>query len=215
MFYNMKKEWKDISVTLYNGMAGWPGDEKFNMERTFEIGKGSACNVSKYTMSSHAGTHIDPPYHFLPDGISLDKMEISSTVGPARVIEIQDRESVKPAELAKHRIRRGERLLFKTVNSEKCWKTREFVKDFVHISPEAATLIAQTGVLAIGIDYLSAGGYENNGDLTHMKLMERGVWIIEGLDLSGISPGKYEMICLPLKILNSDGAPARAIIRKL
>jgi len=129
------------------------------------------------------------------------------------VIEIRDPESIKPVELRPYQIQRGERVLFKTRNSTRCWHTDDFVEDFVYISQEAARYLAVQQVQAIGVDYLSVGGFFTDGLETHHALLEAGIWIIEGLNLSEVEPGIYELICLPLKIEESDGAPARAILR--
>jgi arylformamidase len=171
-------------------------------------------NLSAISLGSHSGTHIDAPLHFIPTGKSVPEMPFDAVIGPARVLEIADPESVKPEELAPHDIRSGERILFKTRNSERCWKTDSFIEDFVSISPGAAHFLAEKGVRAVGIDYLSVGAYGKNGGETHRILLESGAWIIESLDLSGVEPGEYELICLPLKVLNSEGAPARAVLRK-
>ena len=111
-------------------------------------------------------------------------------------------------------VQQGECLLFKTLNSTRCWKTDTFVEDFVYLSQEAARYLASVGVQTVGINYLSVGGFAKDGLETHLALLGAGIWIIEGLDLSLIEPGTYELICLPLKIADSDGAPARAILRK-
>src|SRR2546421_1782428 len=138
---------------------------------------------------------------------------LSVAMGQARVIEIRDPESIKPEELRPHQIQRGERILFKTRNSPRCWQTDDFVEDFVYISQEAARYLAVQQVQTIGVDYLSVGGFFTDGVETHHALLEAGIWIIEGLNLSEAEPGIYELICLPLKIKGSDGAPARAILR--
>lgn len=142
-------------------------------------------------------------------------MPFSATIGPARVIAIRDPESVKPDALRPHRINRGERILFKTRNSSRCWKTDAFVEDFVYLSTEAANFLTDHGVQTVGVDYLSVGGYMENIDEVHRVLLEAGIWIIEGLDLSMVKPGRVELICLPLKVLRGDGAPARAILRSI
>lgn len=206
--------WIDISVTLRTGMVHWPGDRPFLIERTQDLSRGDDMNISAISLGSHSGTHIDAPLHFIPAGKSVPEMPFDAVIGPARVLEIADPESVKPEELAPHDIRSGERILFKTRNSERCWKTDSFVEDFVYISLGAAHFLAEKGVRAVGIDYLSVGAYGKNGGETHRILLESGAWIIESLDLSGVEPGEYELICLPLKVLNSEGAPARAVLRK-
>jgi arylformamidase len=207
--------WIDISVPLKSGMVHWPGDPPVKIRRVRDMDSGDTANLSLLSMGAHSGTHMDAPLHFLRGGKGLDEMPLSATVGSARVIEIEDRESVKVDELRRHRIRRGERVLFKTINSHRCWKTDSFVEDFVYLSTEAGRFLADRRVRAVGIDYLSVGGFEKNGIEVHRALLKAEVWIIEGLDLSRLRPGNYELVCLPLRIIRSDGAPARAIVRRL
>ncbi|MBI3277273.1 MAG: cyclase family protein [Chlamydiae bacterium] len=196
------------------GMVHWPSDPKIQIKKIFSLTKGDAANVSLITMGSHTGTHMDAPSHFLKKGQSIDQMPLDATIGKARVIEIYDPVSVKPDELKKYRIRPGERILFKTINSSRLWKKNSFVKNFVYISKEAAQFLAQCKIKSVGVDYLSVGGYQKEGALTHQILLKAGIWIIEGLNLSRVQPGKYELICLPLKLVNGDGAPARAVLIK-
>jgi arylformamidase len=176
---------------------------------------GDIANVSKISMGSHSGTHMDAPLHFVRDGEGLDEMPLIATMGRARVIEIQDSESVKPRDLDPHEIRRGERILFKTQNSARGWPSAAFIEDFVYVSQEAARYLADRKIQTLGIDYLSVGGFYKDGVETHQALLEAGIWIIEGLDLSQVEPGDYELICLPIKVEGSDGAPARAILRAI
>lgn len=143
-------------------------------------------------------------------------MPLDVTVGPARVIAIRDSKVITSEELRQHQVRPGERLLFKTRNSTRCWKTDRFIKDFVSLSPEAARFIAQRRVRLVGIDYLSVGSYrERNGVEVHRTLLGAGIWILEGLNLSQVRPGTYELICLPLRIVDSDGAPARTVLQPI
>jgi arylformamidase len=210
----MTKSWIDVSVPLYTGMVHWPDNPPVQIEHMLDMARGDICNVSTLAMGSHTGTHMDGPRHFLQTGKGLDEMPFDATLGLARVIEIRDRESIKPDELRPLAIQQGERLLFKTQNSTRCWKSDTFVEDFVYVSQEAARYLASLGVRTVGVDYLSVGGYTRDGLETHRALLEAGIWIIEGLDLSQVEPGIYDLICLPLKIAQSDGAPARAIVRK-
>jgi arylformamidase len=144
----------------------------------------------------------------LKGGAGAEEVPLENLVGPARVIEIKDPHAVKAEELQVHNLGVGERLLFKTSNSERCWKTSQFVPDFVAIAEDAASYLAGLDTLAVGIDYLSAGNPE-----THRTLLGSGVVILEGLNLTGISQGRYELLCLPLKILKGDGAPARVLLK--
>src|SRR5438874_2630846 len=211
----MTQDWIDISVPLYTGMVHWPDNPPVQIERALDINKGDAANVSKMSMGVHTGTHMDAPIHFLPGGKGIDQLPLSATIGRARVIEIHDPESIKPNELEPHQIGRDERILFKTRNSSRCWQTNDFVKDFVYISHEAAQYLAERHVQTVGVDYLSVGGFYKDGAETHHALLGAGIWIIEGLNLSQVQAGTYELICLPIKIQGSDGAPARAILRAM
>ncbi|MGV3774583.1 MAG: cyclase family protein [Verrucomicrobiales bacterium] len=209
----MGKEWIDITVPIKTGMVHWPGDPDIEVSSILSMEKGAVCNVSRLSMGSHTGTHMDAPRHFIANGKTLDKMPLDATIGPARVVEILDKEAIKVEELKPLRIKAGERIIFKTRNSRKAWKTDIFDEDFVHVSKEAAEFLARAMVRTVGIDYLSVGGFKKDGVETHQFLLGAGIWIIEGLNLFKIKPGKYELLCLPLKVLNSDGAPARALLR--
>lgn len=205
--------WVDISVPLHSDMVHWPDNPPVEIERVLSIEHGDKANVSKLSMGSHTGTHMDAPIHFFRDGKGIDTMPLNAAIGRARVIEIHDPESIKPEELLPHQIQRGERILFKTSNSTRCWQTNDFVKDFVYISQEAARYLAAQQVQTVGVDYLSVGGFFKDGVETHHALLGAGIWIIEGLNLSNVQPGPVELICLPLKIVDGDGAPARVILR--
>lgn len=210
----MSGKFIDVSVPLHNGMVHWPGDAPFDRLQTLHIAKGDICNLSQISCSAHTGTHMDAPRHFLKDGRGMETMPIEATVGPARVIAIHDPDLIRIAELEPHKIQRGERVLFKTRNSGHTWKKSEFQEKFVHIPQDTARYLAMCGVQTVGVDYLSVGGFETDSAETHQALLEAGIWIIEGLNLEHVEPGEYELICLPLKLVGSDGAPARAILRE-
>lgn len=210
-----KDGWIDVSVPLRSGMVHWPDNPSVSIERMLDMERGDVANVSKISMGSHTGTHMDGLLHFVRGGKGLDEMPLDATIGPARVIEIRDPESVKAEELRPHGIRRGERVLFKTRNSARSWPSEGFIEDFVYVSQGAARYLAACEVRTVGIDYLSVGGFRKDAIETHRALLEAGIWVIEGLDLSGVETGEYELICLPLKIERSDGAPARALLRAI
>lgn len=208
-------DWIDISVPLRNGMVAWPGDAPFERSNTLEIANGDPCNLSQISSSAHIGTHMDAPRHYLRDAAGMETMPVATTIGRCRVIEIHDAEAIRTSELEPLHLARGERVLFKTGNSERCWKTDQFQEKYISIAPEAARYLAERRVQTVGVDYLSVGGFESGGAQTHRILFEAGIWVIEGLMLEHVEPGEYELICLPLKIIGGDGAPARAVLRKL
>ena len=207
--------WIDISVRLRSGMVHWPDNPPVRIERMLDMKHGDVANVSKISMGSHTGTHMDAPLHFVREGEGIDEMPLTAAMGRARVIEIHDPESVKPDDLYPHGIRRGERILLKTQNSARDWPSTDFIEDFVYVSQEAARYLAACEIQTIGIDYLSVGGFYRDGVETHEALLNAGIWVIEGLALSQVESGEYELICLPMKVERSDGAPARAILRAI
>jgi len=209
----MPEGWIDISVPVRSGMVHWPNDPEVEIKRLLNIERGDVCNASHMSMSVHTGTHMDAPLHFVAGGTSIDQMPLDATVGPARVIEITDKESIKADDVRRSKLKADERVLFKTRNSRRAWEGEPFDEDFVYISQEAARLLADSKVRTVGVDYLSVGGYKKDGVETHVALLGAGIWIIEGLNLAKVEPGLYDLVCLPLKLAGSDGAPARALLR--
>lgn len=211
----MSSPWIDISVTLKTGMVHWPSDPPVRVSHAKEMEKGDPCTVSLLEMGAHTGTHMDAPAHFVRGGPGISTMPLDTAIGVARVIAIRDRISVRPEELVQHRIRRGERILFRTRNSEQCWDTDTFVEEFVYISGAAAHYLVERGVRLVGIDYLSVDAFHKDGADTHQALLTADIWVLEGLSLKKVRAGRYQLICLPLKIEGCDGAPARAVLRAL
>ena len=206
--------WIDVTMPVRSGMVHWPGDVAVKVEKKLDMAKGDAITLSTLSMGAHTGTHIDAPMHFIKDGMGLDALPFEATIGLARVIEISDPVSIKVDALARLRIREGERILFKTRNSATDWHQKEFTEDFVYISQDAARFLVERKVQTVGIDYLSVGGFKTDGPETHTHLLGAGIWLIEGLNLSKIEPGRYQMICLPLRLQNTEGSPARVILKR-
>jgi arylformamidase len=207
-------KWIDISLTLKSNMVHWPGDPPFSIEPVREMDKGDSVNLSKILMGAHSGTHVDAPVHFIKGAKGVDQILIDSLIGPARIIEIADADAIKEEELARHEIKKDERVLLRTRNSiNKILYKDAFTEDFVYIEKGAAEFLVACGIKTLGVDYLSVGGYKKNGPDVHRMLLDAGILIIEGLDLTKALPGFYDMICLPIKILDSDGAPARVIVK--
>jgi arylformamidase len=204
----------DISLTISPGIPVWPGDPKVEMELISSMEKGAHVNITRLALCAHTGTHVDAPRHFLNDGGTVESLPLEALTGPAHVIRIPDEVTAITADvLERVSIPDGaERLLFKTRNSA-LWARgeAEFQTGFVAIPADGAEWLVQRGVKLVGVDYLSVSPYKVSIP-THHTLLKAGVVILEGVDLSAVSEGAYELYCLPLKIAGSDGAPARVIL---
>ncbi|HEX9616711.1 MAG TPA: cyclase family protein [Anaerolineales bacterium] len=203
----------DISLSISPDLPTWPGDPPIVLERVDKIEEGANNNVSRLDMSVHTGTHVDAPFHFLPDGKTVEQLKLNQLTGRVYVLNLPDADLITEAVLEKAQIPpRTRRVLFKTRNSE-YWarQERSFQTEFVALSPDGAHYLVQRGVKLVGVDYLSVAPYKQS-KLTHEILLKAGVVVVEGLDLSEVSQGRYTLFCLPLKLVGSDGAPARAIL---
>jgi arylformamidase len=204
----------DISVPLRNQMPTWPGSPGFNLIRWQSIENGDPVNNSSLVCDVHIGTHIDAPSHFFPSGITIDQLPIEVLIGPAFVVYMPHLEVITAKDLNILGIPdETTRLLFHTDNS-KLWRNeiKEFYKDFVALTSDAARWIVQRGIRLVGIDYLSVQRYAD-GPETHRILLRNNVIIVEGLNLDEVNSGFYELICLPLRIMGAEGSPARAVLR--
>ena len=210
--------WVDVTVPLRNGMVVWPGDIKVEIIRRVSMDRGDICNNSSINMGVHTGTHMDAPLHFIAKGKSIDQLPIDVTVGHARVIEIKDKVSIKPEELKQYNIKRGERIIFKTFNSPRCWEIDKFADDFVYITKSAAQFLVDAGVKLVGVDYLSVGSPfdpEDGMKDVHDILLGAETWLIEGMNLEAVIAGNNNLICLPLKLINTEGSPVRVILQPI
>lgn len=205
----------DITVPISNELPVYPGDPEIKITRVMSLEAGDIARVSHLSFSTHIGTHIDPPYHFMPDGAPLDQAPLDIFIGPARVIDVGDVASIDAAMLSTFDLDGAERVIFKTRNSRFWRETNEFQKDFVYLETAAAESLVARGVKLVGIDYLSIEKFNFDQPTTHWALLGAGVFIVEGLDLTGVPAGDYELICLPLKIKDGDGGPARVVLREL
>ena len=211
---NPNNDWIDISLTIETGRIVWPGDPGVEVSKLLQIENGDICNTSLLTCPVHVGTHVDAPLHFVDGGDGIESLPLYSLAGKAKVIEIKNETEIPLGEIENSDINEGDIVLFKTINSTVYLKEKSFNEEYVYLSTEAAEYLVMKKIATVGIDYYSIAGVNNNLIECHQVLLGAKVTIIEGLDLSGISPGEYEFVCLPLKIKGSDGSPARAIIRK-
>jgi arylformamidase len=213
----MESTWIDISVPISGGMPHWPGDPPVVVERPSSMDRGDEANVTRLTLGAHSGTHIDAPAHFLAKGAGVDEMPPDTMVGPARVLWFRDARTITRAELEREGIRERERILLRTRNSDTPWYRQPFDRGYAHLSVDAAEYLAQRRIRCVGIDYLSIGGFDEDSEnpRAHRLLLGAGVWILEGLHLTDIEPGEYDLVCLPLRLEGADGAPARAMVRPI
>ena len=192
-------------------MHSYPGDPVLSVEQIRRIEAGDPCNLSLLTMGSHTGTHVDAPYHFLRNGMRLGDVGMDKMVGEALVADLRGRAEIDAAALADVPVRNGDILLFRTDNSWR-WDAPEFQRDFTYLTEDAAAWMIERGVRAVGMDYLSIERFGSKDFPVHHRLLGAGVFVIEGLDFRAVEPGRYTLVCLPLKFPELDGAPARAIL---
>lgn len=205
----------DVSVPISNDLPVYPGDPEIKITRTQSLEKGDIARVSHLSFNTHIGTHIDPPYHFVEDGKPLDHLPLDHLIGPARVIDVGNVDSIGLNTLERADLAGITRVIFKTRNSRFWHEGNEFRQDYVYLETEGAELLVRRGIKLVGIDYLSIEKFNFDAPTTHWTLLRNNIIIVEGLDLTGIPPGDYELICLPLKIKDGDGGPARVVLREL
>lgn len=207
-------DWLDISVPLEAGMATFEGDPTVGVERVMSLAKGDVCNLTRLDMGAHSGTHLDAPIHFLEEGSSSEDIPLDAVMGPAWVVDALDqRGPITARDLERLDIPEGEtRLLFRTSNSE-LWDRPGFQSGFIGIDVSAADVLAARRPRLVGLDYLSLAPF-GNPTPTHRALLGAGVVVLEGLDLRSAAPGPYELLCLPIRLVGSDGVPARALVRR-
>lgn len=209
----------DVSVPLSAATPTYPGDPGIEIKQWLRLAKGDAANVSLINFGLHSGTHVDAPAHFIEGGARVDSLPFESLIGEAEVVEVADHIGVIDESFVAKNCGSGSlRILFKTRNSA-FWNNPEqgFREDYVSIDPAAARWLVEAGIKLVGIDYLSVEKFKSDSFPTHLAFLSRGVVIIEGLDLRAVPTGRYELICLPLKVAggSGDGAPARVILRTL
>jgi arylformamidase len=198
----------DISLSIRPGMAVYPGDPEVHLERCSSIADGDPANISRLDLGVHTGTHVDAPLHFIDGAAAAEALPLEALIGPAYVVDATSLgRDIDQAALDELDIpEASERLLFKTPNGE-LWNEGSFSNDFVGFVESGARRLVDLGVRLVGIDYLSIGD-----ERAHQVLLGAGVVPVEGLDLRKVEPGPFTLICLPIKLAGSDGAPARVVL---
>jgi arylformamidase len=202
----------DATLAIHEKMAVFPGDPPFKKEPVFQIQTGDDFNLTRITMGTHLGTHVDPPAHFIENGATVDQLSLETLVGPCVVADLRGCSQIDRRALEKASIADYKRVLMKTDNGPLLLES-SFHKDYVQLTEDGARYLVERKVCLVGIDYLSIEHHENPGSPVHHLLLEAGVLVAEGVHLLEIPPGEYEIFCLPLKIKSADGAPARILLR--
>jgi arylformamidase len=203
----------DVSLPISESLVVWPGDPPVRITQPAHLDRGDVVTLSRLDMGAHTGTHVDAPAHFVAGGLTVDGMDLEVLVGPAWVIDAREADLLSAEVLARLGIPPGvERVLFRTRNSDR-WMLGgdKFFEDYVGVTEDGAQWLIDRGVRLVGMDYLSVAPYHDTVAV-HQILLREGVILVEGLNLSGIGPGRYRLVCLPLKVAGAEGAPARAIL---
>jgi arylformamidase len=202
----------DISQIIREGIAVWPGDQKFRRQWNMRLEKGQSCNLSAITMSLHTGTHLDAPYHFDDAGPDIASVALKHYVGPARVVTMNVERCISAHDLVALSWDGVERVLFRTRPGDLS-ETR-FDSRFVYLAEDAAGFLGERNMLLVGTDSPSVDAFDSKTLQTHKALLGHGTAILEGVRLGQVPDGDYELICLPLKLAGADGSPVRAILRR-
>ena len=210
----MTRHYVDISMPIRNGMVHWPSDPPVAVEPFKSPEKGDRSQVSRLSMGSHTGTHVDAPRHYLPEGKGVEQVPPDHLIGPCRVIDCRGRNSISRRDIAGLDLGNEIRVLFRTDNSDRIARN-EFFSDFVFLEESAACCLVDQGVVLVGVDGFSVDQYHAPTPAVHLAFLRAGVTIVEGLLLAGVEAGRYELICLPLRLEGGDGAPARALLASM
>ncbi|MGD1001086.1 MAG: cyclase family protein [Candidatus Brocadiia bacterium] len=210
----MENAFLDVSVPIVTGMAHWPSDPPVSVELYKFPEKGDRSTVSLLRMGSHTGTHMDAPRHFLPGSAGVDETPLEFLIGPYQVADCRGLKSISLRQVTGLDVPAAPRVLFRTDNSERVASRNEFFTDYVAVETSAAKWLVEQGAVLIGVDGLSIDPYHAPNPGAHLAVLEAGKVVVEGLCLAGIEAGRYELICLPLRIKGCDGSPVRALLRR-
>jgi arylformamidase len=202
----------DVSRPIFTGMPIYPRNPPVEIALAKSIARGDSSNVSLLTLGSHTGTHVDAPRHMDDAGTGVDSVSLDALIGPALVVDIPESVRAIGAADLDARIGSHTRVLLRSRNSARFAATGVFEEDFTYLAPDGAALLVERGVVFVGVDALSVEQYHAGHHRSHDTLLQAGVAVVEGLALENVSPGEYEVVCLPLRIRGCDGAPARVVL---
>ncbi len=201
----------DISIPLDASLAAWPGDVAYHLELHRKLSEGASVNLSSVTMSVHTGTHADSPFHFVTGGAAIEALPLEPFIGPAVVVDVAGRQVIRESDVAHLDLKKTPRLLFRTG----AWSLHDsFPAAIPLLEPGLPEYLGKRGVLLIGVDVPSVDALDSKDLPLHHALAKAGIQILESLRLADAPAGEYELIALPVKLVGSDGAPVRAVLRK-
>jgi arylformamidase len=203
----------DVTVPLDATLPVYPGNTPFTIEAIKRIARGDSSNLSTLHMSAHSGTHVDAPRHYFDDGPGTEALPLEMLLGRTRVVELSSRAGIGAEQLADLDLSDDVRILFKTSNS-RLWGSPNFRQDYIGVTASGAQYLIAHGIKVVGVDYLTVEEFKKPGAPAHHVLLGGGAIIIEGLNLRDVEPGIYDMLCLPLRVVGADGAPARVLLRR-
>ena len=204
----------DVTLSIRPGMLTYPGDPVVAIDRTWDMRQGDAANLSVISMSTHTGTHVDPPIHFVDGGMTIDRVSLDTLIGDAVVTDMRGVRTIGPAELEAADLHvDADRVLFLTDWSARWAEESPAFPDVVTcVSEEGARWLVDRGVRLVGTDFISIEGADDPTFPVHRALLGAGIVIVEGLDLRDVPAGRYSLWCLPLMIRDGDGGPARVVL---
>jgi len=203
-------KWIDITQPLSNDIAHWPGDEPFSYETTVTKAQSGSVNIGKITTSTHIGTHVDAPFHFLNDGKRILEMDIERYIGICKVVDVSEYPAINEHALRTVLTDPIRRLLIKTSLPN---NPKRFPTDVPPITPDGAAYMASLGIKLVGVDVPSVDPVDSKELSGHHALHQHDIYILENVMLDHVAVGDYELIALPLALAESDGSPVRAVIR--
>ncbi|MFJ8235115.1 arylformamidase [Ureibacillus sp. NPDC094379] len=208
----MSNPWIDITQPFRNTIATWPGDTPFKFELAYTKNETGSVNIGRFTTSTHTGTHADAPLHFDDDAASIDELSPDIYIGKAIVLDLCHERVVSQNVLQHVNLNGVKRVLMKL---HKEVDIEKFPKHVPPLQPDIAPFLAAKGIVLLGVDCPSVDAFDSKSLVTHHALHFHGIHIVENLLLQDVVPGIYEFIGLPLRIEGADGAPVRAVIRKV
>lgn len=201
----------DISRKLGKNVPTWPGDTPFSFQIEWAKADSGSVNVGKLEMSTHTGTHVDAPFHFDDEGKRIYDLDLNLYVGRALVVDMRNKENVGASDFDGVDLQGVERVILRTDSWE---NPSQFPEKITYLRPDLASFLGEKGVRLIGVDVPSVDPLDSKELAAHHSLHENGIHILEAVELLHVEPGLYELIALPLPLVEADGSPVRAVLRK-